>query len=246
MMIVISLASPITYEQKSPNNRKGRDLVIALDSSGSMGESGFDNEKKDIRKFDTVVAILNDFIDKRYDDNIGIVLFGTFAFASAPLTYDTTALKYVLQFLDVGLAGENTAIGEGINQSLRVLQNGDASKKVVILLSDGFTNSGSISAKNAVIKAKKEKVKIYTIGLGKDGDFDEKLLKLIAKDSNGKFFKAKNASQLQEIYIEINSLEPSPIRSQHYLHKKILFFIPLFIAISLLIFMLLRRVGLKK
>ena len=245
-MIVTALASPITYEQKSPNNRKGRDLVIALDSSGSMGESGFNNEKKDIRKFDAVVEILSNFIDKRYDDNIGVVVFGTFAFASAPLTYDTGALKYVLNFLDVGIAGDNTAIGEGINQSLRVLQNGDASKKVVILLSDGFANSGSISAKDAVIKATKEHIKIYTIGLGKDGDFDENLLKLIAKNSGGKFFKAKNASALQEVYSELNSLEPSPIRSEHYLHKRVLFHIPLFIAIAFLIFILIRRVGLRR
>ena len=245
-MIVIALASPITYEQKSPNNKKGRDLVIAIDSSGSMGESGFNNEKKEIRKFDTVLNILNNFIDKRYDDNIGVVVFGTFAFASAPLTYDTNALKYVLRFLDVGIAGNNTAIGEGINQSLRVLKNGNASKKVIILLTDGFTNSGFISAKNAVSKAKQKKIKIYTIGLGDDGSFDEGLLKTIAKDSNGKFFKAKNASDLQKIYSKLNSLEPSPIRSEHYLHKRVLFHIPLFIAIAFLIFTLLRRVGLRK
>ena len=244
-MIVTALASPISYEQKSPNNRKGRDLVIALDSSGSMGESGFNNEKKDIRKFDAVISILNNFITKRYDDNMGVVVFGTFAFASSPLTYDTGALKYVLQFLDVGIAGNNTAIGEGISQSLRVLENGEAAKKVVILLSDGFTNSGSISAKDAVKKAKQQNIKIYTIGLGKDGNFDEKLLKIIAKDSGGKFFKAKNASQLEDVYDELNSLEPSPIRSEYYLHKRILFHIPLFIAIALLIFILLRRVGLR-
>ena len=245
-MIVTALATPITYEQKSPSNKKGRDLVLALDASGSMGESGFDAEKKELRKFDVVVSVLNDFIDKRADDNMGVVVFGTFAFASVPLTYDTNALKYVMHFLDVGIAGDNTAIGEAIEQSNRVLNVGDASKKVIILLSDGFTNSGAISAKDAVKYSLKHNIKIYTIGLGKAGDYDEKLLKLIAKDSGGKFFKAQNAEDLREVYTKLNSLEPSPIRSEHYLHKNLLFSIPLFIAIALLVFMLLRRLGLKK
>jgi Ca-activated chloride channel family protein len=245
-MMVSALASPITYEQKSPNNRKGRDLVIVLDSSGSMGESGYSAEKSDERKFDVVISVLNDFISKRYDDNMGIVVFGTFAFASAPLTYDTNALKYVLRFLDVGIAGDNTAIGEGIEQAIRVLDNGSAEKKVIILLSDGFANSGSISAKDAVKQAIDKGIKIYTIGLGESKEYDEKLLKLIAKDSKGKFFKAQNASSLQEVYSELNSLEPSPIRSEHYLHKRVLFHIPLFIAIALLIFLSLKRLGLRR
>jgi Ca-activated chloride channel family protein len=245
-MIVTALASPISYEQKSQNNKKGRDLVLALDTSGSMGESGFNTEKKELRKFDIVVSVLNNFIDKRYDDNMGVVVFGTYAFASVPLTYDTNALKYIMQFLDVGMVGDNTAIGEAIEQSNRVLSMGEASKKVIILLSDGFTNSGSISVKEALKYSLKNKIKIYTIGLGKKGDFDENLLKLIAKNSKGKFFHANNADDLHEVYSELNSLEPSPIRSQHYLHKNLLFGIPLFIAILLFIFMLLKRFRLKQ
>ena len=245
-MIVTALASPITYEQKSPNNKKGRDLVLALDSSGSMGESGFNAEKKELRKFDVVVSILNYFIDKRFNDNIGVVVFGTYAFASVPLTYDTNALKYVMQFLDVGIAGDNTAIGEAIEQSNRVLSMGKASKKVIILLSDGFTNSGFISVKDAIKYSLKNKIKIYTIGLGKKGDYDENLLKLIAKNSGGKFFNASSADDLREVYAQLNSLEPSPIRSQHYLHKNLLFSIPLFIAIVLFIFILLKRFRLSK
>ena len=245
-MIVTALASPITYSQKSSNHRKGRDLVIALDSSGSMGESGYDDENKDVRKFDAVIDVVNDFIKKRFDDNIGVVVFGTYAFASAPLTYDTDALRYVLEFLDVGIAGENTALGEGIEQSIRVLNEGDAKKKVIILLSDGYANSGEISEKDAVAKAKKGGIKIYTIGVGDEKDYDKKLLELIAKESGGEFFKAKNLNELKDVYDELNSIESSTIRSQYYLNKKVLFHIPLFIAISLLIFILLKRFGVRK
>lgn len=239
--IITALASPISYKQKSPNHRKGRDLVIVLDTSGSMGESGYNAEQKSSRKFDEVKKILNNFILHRFDDNMGIVVFGTFAFATAPLTYDRKSLSYVLKFIDVAIAGENTAIGDGIAQGVRVLDNGNAQKKVIILLSDGYQNSGEFSVKDSVNLSKKKNIKIYTIGLGKSSEFDKDLLKKIAKESKGKFFQAKDSNELKSVYDEINSLEPSPIRSEHYLHKNLLFDIPLFISISLLIYILIKR-----
>ena len=241
LLLVTALASPITYEQKSPNHRKGRDLVIALDTSGSMGESGYDKEKPQTRKFDSILAILNNFILHRYDDNLGVVVFGDFAFASAPLTYDRKSLSFVLKYLDVGIAGDNTAIGDGLMQSIRVLKGSTTEHKVIILLSDGYQNSGTFSPKDGVAKAKKEKIKIYTIGVGKRSDYDEALLKKIAKESGGRFFHADDADSMREVYQSIDDLEPSPIRSEHYLHKTMLFDIPLFIAIAFMLFLLLKR-----
>lgn len=240
-LIIAAIASPITYEKKSPNHRKGRDLVIILDASGSMGESGYDKEEIKERKFDSVLSILETFIKKRYDDNLGVVVFGDYAFANAPLTYDRDALNFVLKFLDVGIAGDNTAIGDGIHQGIRVLKNGTAQKKVMILISDGYQNSGIFSPKEAVNMAIKENIIIYTIGVGESKDYDEVLLKTIAKNSHGAFFQAEDAKSMKEVYEEIDSLEPSPIRSEHYLHKTLLFDIPLFIAIAILLFMLLKR-----
>jgi len=240
-LLVSSLATPIAYEKKSPSNRKGRDLVIVLDSSGSMGDSGYDNEKKRKRKFDSVRDILTDFIRTRYNDNIGVTVFGSFAFASAPLTYDTASLSFLLQYIDVGIAGDNTAIGNGIAQGLRVLEAGDAKKKMMILLSDGFQNAGNISPKEAVNLAKKESVTIYTIGIGKKGSYDEKLLQHIAQETNGNFFAASDADTLKSVYAKIDALEPSKIRSEHYLNKTQLFSIPLFLAIMLLIYILIQK-----
>ncbi len=239
--IVIALASPITYEQKSPNHRKGRDLVIALDTSGSMGESGYDEEKPRERKFDSILAVLKNFIQHRYDDNLGIVAFGNFAFALSPLTYDRGSLNFVLSFLDVGIAGDNTAIGDGLMQSITLLEKSQTNNKVVILLSDGYQNSGTFSPKTAVEKAKKKRIKIYTIGIGKESDFDKTLLQTIAKESRGKFFQAQNLSDMKDVYKSIDSLEPSPIRSEHYLNKTLLFDIPLSVALVLLSYLLIRR-----
>jgi len=240
-LLVTALASPITYKQKSPNHRKGRDLVIALDASGSMGESGYDKETKESRKFDVVLEILENFILHRYDDNLGVVVFGDFAFASAPLTYDRKSLSFVLKYLDVGLAGDNTAIGDGLIQAIKLLNHSQTQHKVIILLSDGYQNSGTFSPKDGVELAKKRGIKIYTIGVGKKSDYDEALLKEIASKSGGAFFQAKNAESMKKVYAQIDSLEPSPIRSEHYLHKTLLFDIPLFGAITLLVFILLKR-----
>lgn len=241
LLLVTALASPITYEQKSPNHRKGRDLVIALDTSGSMGESGYDKETKESRKFDTVLKILNNFILKRFDDNLGVVVFGDFSFALSPLTYDRKSLSYVLKYLDVGIAGDNTAIGDGLMQSIKVLKESQTQNRVIILLSDGYQNSGLFSPKDGVELAKKEHIKIYTIGIGKSSDFDEALLKEIAQKSGGRFFQADSAESMREVYETIDDLEPSPIRSEHYLHKTLLFDIPLFIVIVLLMSILLKR-----
>jgi len=241
ILLITALASPITYEQKSPNHRKGRDLVIALDTSGSMGESGYDKETKESRKFDTVLSILENFILHRYDDNLGVVVFGDFAFASAPLTYDRKSLSFVLKYLDVGIAGNNTAIGDGLMQAIKLLEHSQTQNRVIILLSDGYQNSGTFSPKDGVVLAKKNNIKIYTIGIGKKSDYDEALLKQIAQKSGGDFFQADSAESMKKIYEKIDSLEPSPIRSQHYLHKTLLFDIPLFGAIALLVFILLQR-----
>lgn len=241
-LIITALASPISYEQKSPNHRKGRDLVIALDASGSMGESGYNQEKQEERKFTTLLTILENFILHRYDDNLGVVVFGDFAFAPVPLTYDRKSLAFVLHYLDVGIAGENTAIGDGIMQSLRLLEHSTTKRKVILLISDGYHNSGTFSPKEGVALAKKSNVRIYTIGIGSASDYDENLLKTIAAESGGKFFGAKSAASLKDVYSEIDSLEPSPIRSEHYLHKTLLFDIPLFGGVVILLFLLVRRV----
>lgn len=241
-LLVSAIASPISYDQKESSKRKGRDLVIAIDTSGSMGESGYDKETPQARKFDSVLEILHNFILHRYDDNLGVVVFGDFAFASAPLTYDRKSLAFTLKYLDVGLAGDNTAIGDGLMQSVRVLKESQTQNKVIILLSDGYQNSGTFSPADGVKEALKHKIKIYTIGIGKSSDFDEPLLRKIASQSGGKFFQALDASQMQEVYDSIDSLEPSPIRSEHYLHKTLLFEIPLFIVIFLLSFIVVKRI----
>jgi len=237
-LLVTTLASPISYDHKESDKRKGRDLVFALDTSGSMAESGFSTEEPKKRKFTLLKELLSSFVTHRYDDNVGVSLFGSFAYGAIPLSYDMQSVTFLLNFFDVGIAGESTAIGEGIASALKILKAGQAKEKVIILITDGYQNSGRISIKQAVETAKNMGVKIYPIGIGKKSDYDINLLSLIAKNTGAKLFTAENAEALGNVYKELNSLEPSNIRSEHYLNKTMLFFIPLALAALLMGFLL--------
>ncbi len=233
--LVLALAKPLVYDTKSNQHRKGRDLVLAIDASGSMAQSGFNQSDRFKNKFETNIELATDFIAKRFDDNMGIVLFGTFAYTASPLTYDLKSLSHMLTLTNVGLAGESTAIGEAIIQSIKTLSFGEAKNKVIILLSDGYHNAGKTSPKEAVQKAKALGIKIYTIGIGKKSDYDVALLETIAKETNAKSYSASSASKLLDIYQEIDELEPSSIRSEGYLHEKLLILYPLAFAFILLL-----------
>ncbi len=242
-LFVAALAGPLTYDRLASRERSGRDLVLVLDTSGSMAESGFSKERPDTRKYDLVLAIVERFLQNRHDDNVGLVIFGSFAYAASPVTYDLQALKEILKMTDVGVAGQSTAIGEGIDQALRSLHFGHAKEKVIVLITDGYQNAGSVSVKQAVEQAKKEGVKIYTIGLGTPKDFDAKLLRRIADETGAKMFAAKDASQLQEVFDELDTLEPSPIRSKAMLNPRPLYWVPLLAAMVMLIGLLAFRRG---
>jgi len=234
-LMVIALAKPFIYDTSSNHHRKGRDLILALDASGSMAQSGFDTKDRFKIKFTTNIELAKDFIEKRFDDNMGIVIFGTFAYTASPLTYDLESLAYLLEMTNVGLAGESTAIGDAIMQSIRTLSFGEADNKAIILLTDGYHNAGRTSPKEAVKKAKEMGIKVYTIGLGKKSDYDTTLLETIAKETEAKSYSASSSEALEKIYKEIDRLEPSKLRSENYLNQKLLFIYPLGLVFILLL-----------
>jgi Ca-activated chloride channel family protein len=238
-LMVFALAKPFIYDTNTNQHKKGRDLVLALDASGSMAQSGFNTKDRFKNKFETNLELASDFIKQRYDDNMGIVIFGTFAYTTSPLTYDLDSLSFLLRMTNVGIAGESTAIGEALMQSMHTLKFGHAQNKVIVLLTDGYHNAGHTSPKDAVKKAQKLGIKIYTIGIGKKSDYDVALLNTIAKETYAKSYAATSAEALDNIYNEINTLEPSAIRSEDYLNKRLLTIFPLgFVFILLLLWTL--------
>lgn len=234
-LMVFALAKPFVYDATSNQHKKGRDLILAIDASGSMAQSGFDGKDRFKNKYETTLELSSAFTQKRFDDNMGVVIFGTFAYTASPLTYDLEALSYLLEMTTVGLAGESTAIGDALMQSMRTLSYGEAKNKAIILLTDGYHNAGRTSPSAAVVKANALGIKIYTIGIGKKSDYDVALLETIAKESGAKSYAASSAAELAKVYEEIDALEPSPIRSENYLNQKLLILFPLGIVFVLLL-----------
>ncbi|MBU1958262.1 VWA domain-containing protein [bacterium] len=240
-LLVVALATPYRYDAQHASQKKGRDLVLVMDTSGSMAERGFNQEDKAQSKYDISVHLAKDFIAKRHDDNVGLVVFGSYAFSASPLTYDLKALAEMFDLMsDVGIAGTSTAIGDALIQGVRTLEGGEAKSKVLILLTDGQHNAGKSSPHQAVEVAVKKGVKIYTIGIGKKGDYDEALLSTIAKETGAKSFMAQSSKELEKVYETIEDLEPSPIRSEQYLNKESLFMYPLVLALLGLFVLLLK------
>jgi len=240
-LIVFALASPIQYDPYDPRNRNGINIVLSIDGSGSMVSSGFDSTNHLKSRFKAVQEIASSFIKKRLQDNIGIVLFGDFAFIASPVTYENSVVAQMLQWLNSGMAGESTAIGEAIEQSLRALDFATNSSKIIILLTDGKHNSGRISPKDAVSLAKKMNVKIYTIGIGKKGEYDNTLLKKIAFDSGAEFFTASSAEDLKKVYTKIDLLHPDSLKSGEIPLKNNLSFPLVLSSLFLLLLWTMRR-----
>ena len=234
-LMVFALAEPLVYDAQNVQHKKGRDLILALDASGSMAQSGYDTNNRMKNKYETNLELAKDFIQKRHNDNMGVVIFGTFAYTASPLTYDLSALEELLMMTNVGIAGESTAIGDALMQAIKTLSFGEAKNKVIILLTDGHHNAGTHSPKEAVEKAKALGIKIYTIGIGKSSDYDLALLNTIAKTSGASSYAATSAKALKKIYEEIDALEPSSIRSENFLNKKLLVTFPLAMAFILLL-----------
>jgi len=243
--LILTLATPYLYSSYENHHKKGRDLVLALDTSGSMAQSGFDSEDKFKSKYDIAVELTQSFVQKRLDDNLALVIFGSYAYIASPLTYDLSGLGEMLHLMSsVGIAGDSTAIGEALFQSIQALKNSPTQNKVIVLLSDGVHNAGSISPKDAVEIAKKQGIKIYTIGIGEG--YDKEMMKLIAKNSKGKSFDAKNSKDLKTVFEQIDRLEPSPLRSKGGLNAEKLHIYPLIVAILLLGYLVFREIVVQR
>ncbi|MCK9373158.1 MAG: VWA domain-containing protein [Sulfuricurvum sp.] len=236
-----ALAAPIVIDFSDPRNRNGIDIVLSLDGSGSMNASGFGTEENRQSRFEIVQKIAIDFVTKRVEDNVGVVVFGDFAFIATPVTYEKEIIAEMIGYLNHGMAGQNTAIGEGIAMGVRALKDSKARSKVIILLTDGEHNSGAVSPKEAVSMVQKANIKLYTIGIGKKGEFDSALLSRLARDGGGKFFAATNQSELEAVYNAIDSMEKSSIKSAEHSRVNPYYQWPLAGALGILVWLTWRR-----
>lgn len=258
ILFIIAMARPQSGSEKSQIKTQGINIILAIDLSGSMAALDFKVDNQIVTRLEAVKKVVKNFIMKRDGDRIGMVVFGTNAFTQLPLTRDYNTISFMLSKLKIGSAGQSTAIGDAIGISLKRLLDIKSKSNIIILLTDGKSNAGAISPETAAEIAKEQKVKIYTIGVGRKGkapflvknafagdqyiyrqvDIDMDMLQLIAKTTNGEFFKAENTKSLDQIYSMIDRLEKTEVKVKKWIEYKeyyLYFLIPGFILIFLYI-----------
>lgn len=225
-LLILAMARPSWLGESTNVPPTGRDLLIALDLSGSMQISDMALNQQPADRLAAAKAVLSQFITERKGDRVGIIVFGSRAFLQAPLSYDLTTINQLVQETQIGFAGENTAIGDAIGLGIKRLEDKPADQKVLILMTDGANTAGRVSPLQAAQFAAKEGVTIHTIGIGAEqmtvqgffgpqtynpsSDLDESLLTNIAELTGGNYFRARSTNELQQIYQILDQLEPTP------------------------------------
>ncbi len=223
--LIVALMSPVIENKIEIEKNRGYAIGLLLDISRSMDAPGY------VNKFAIVKKIVREFIKKRKHDQIGIVVFADFAYVASPLTYDKSMLLKILDHLEVGMAGNRyTAIYDALFFGGKLFVHSNAKSKVIVLLTDGENNTQSVPLDVSLRLLKKYGIKVYTVGIGGDGDFNRLELERIAKATGGKFFAATSKEELKQIYATIDKLEKSEIKSDKYIQKSYLFEYPLFLA----------------
>ena len=244
VMMILALMSPVKDEPYELEPKDGYEIAMILDASQSMQAKGFDQSNPNLNRFDVVKEIVSDFVEQRKNDNIGLVVFGAYSFIASPLTYDEHILNRIVSQLQIGMAGKYTALYESLAQGVNLLKMTESKSKIAILLTDGFSTVGvdKIPLDVALDMAKKEKIKVYPIGIGMPNEYNQKVLLQIAEQTGGVAFGASSATQLIEIYKKIDELEKSEIKNESFTYLKYYYVYPLFIAlISLMLYIYLRN-----
>jgi Ca-activated chloride channel family protein len=255
-LLIVALARPQLPQGDSKIRASGIDIVVALDLSGSMAAEDFTLHGRDVNRLTIEKNVLEEFIDKRPNDRIGLVAFAGQAYIAAPLTLDHSFLLANLARLDLHTIPDGTAIGSGLSAALNRLREVKSKSKIVILMTDGVNNAGKVMPLTAAEAAQTLGIKVYTIGVGTRGiakipgrdafgnvryfqqkvDIDEETLSEMAKRTGGKYYRADNTETLKKIYAEIDKFERSEVEMKKFQQYKELF--KWFVVSGLSLFML--------
>jgi Ca-activated chloride channel family protein len=250
LLLVVAAANPKWLDDPIALPNEGRDIMLAVDLSGSMTEQDMEYQGRYIDRLSVVKAVLGDFIEQRQGDRLGLILFGDTAFLQTPLTRDLNTVSQMLSEAQIGLVGRATAIGDALGLAVKRFSQKQQSNRILILLTDGQNTAGNLKPEDALILAREEGIKVYTVGVGSDGrggfglfgmgglgggnSIDETTLKHIAKETGGLYFRAKDVAGLQKIYQELDKLEPVSDEAQTFRPQLALFYWPLLGALALI------------
>lgn len=249
LLLVVAATQPRWSGEPVTLPQQGRDLMLALDLSGSMEIADMQYQGQSVNRLDAVKSVVSDFIKRRQGDRIGLILFADAAYQQTPLTFDLVTVQKMLDDSVLRLVGTRTAIGEAIGLAVKRLNTYDSSNKVLILLSDGANTAGNIQPLEALQLAKAAGVRIHTVGVGAEQmvqqsvfgqrmvnpsqDLDERLLTKLAEDTGGRYFRARDLNELNQIYQLIDQLEPIERDSVTYRPQRSLLHWPLAVALLL-------------
>lgn len=249
LLLVGAAARPVWLGPLIDLPVSGRDLLLAVDLSGSMATRDFALDGRQVDRLAAIKAIAGEFIRRRVGDRLGLILFGSNAYVQSPLTFDRKTVGTLLQESAIGLAGDQTAIGDAIGLAVKELQRHAKGNKVLILLTDGANDAGAVDPLEAAKLAAKEGLTIYTIGIGADSvmvpslfgmqrinpsqDLDEGALRAIADATGGRYFRARDTAALNKIYDVIDQLQPVDQEKQSFRPQRSLFVWPLSMALTL-------------
>ena len=261
LLLVIACARPQWLGEPIEQAVSGRDLMLAVDLSGSMEEQDFFINKRAVDRLTAAKGVAADFINRRVGDRVGLILFGTQAYLQTPLTFDRKTVMTLLNEAVIGLAGDNTAIGDAIGLAVKRLKNEQANSRVLVLMTDGANTAGEVSPLKAAELAAANHLKIYTIGIGADEmivrsffgnrkinpsvDLDEKTLIKIAESTGGQYYRARNTDELNNIYMRLDELEPVEKDKQYFRPRSELYYWPLLLALALAAVIALSKVRLS-
>ena len=248
VLLVGAAAQPRWIGEPQPLTHRGRDLMLALDLSGSMATPDFDVSGVPVDRLTVVNAVARSFVQQREGDRVGLILFGTRAFLQAPLTLDRETVVQMLDEAEIGLAGEETAIGDAIGLAVKHLRDRPAEERVLVLLSDGANTTGVLDPDQAAELAARENVRIHSIGIGSvpafvqtlfgprqvgAGGLDEAALRRISEITGGRFFRARDTESLIDVYRQIHALEPTEGDATRVRPTRALFYFPLGASLAL-------------
>ncbi|MCF8715558.1 VWA domain-containing protein [Joostella atrarenae] len=242
ILILGALSSPQLVGKPEMKVKTSRNFLIAADISFSMAQKDWEIDGKKVRRWDAVKDVMHDFIKKREGDRMGLIFFGSSSYIQAPFTPDLEVVDQMLEEADVGMAGQMTHIGKAITKGVGMFEKDTIKTKVMLLLTDGVDAGTDILPLDAADIAQKDTVRIYTVGIGDPGgagnDLDERTLEDIADLTDGQYFRAKDKERLEQIYAELDKLEPIEYEEEENKPVTLLYYYPLGAAIGIILLMM--------
>ena len=251
LLLCAAAARPVEWTELAPTERSGRELMLAVDVSGSMAADDMLIGGRRVDRLTAVKAVAGDFLERREGDRVGLILFGQQAFLMTPLTLDLASVRFQLDTSAIGLAGRETAIGDAIGLAVKRLRERPEAERVLVLLTDGVNTAGALEPRTATDLAIQHGLRIHTIGMGSDqagrgglfglampasgAEIDEAMLTEIAERTGGRYFRARNTRELVDIYAELDRLEPLAEPGPAVRLQRERFILPLAAALCLLL-----------